>query len=149
MKINVTKAVVKSLSVSENVANSVQVNCESVCDFANMDITEILASGGCRKYVFFLRNCADKLPALNTALLNKETNVCVYEFAINELIADKTTVVIDNDGETSTFTSLTYVLPCKEGFEPNADDADAVKSTLLSQINVRVQNGTYTLQQCY
>ena len=75
METNVCKVVVKNLVISESVEDSVRVECESVTDFENMSVDEILSSGGVRKYVFFLKNCADKLESLKKALRNKETNV--------------------------------------------------------------------------
>lgn len=147
MEYNVTKCVVKSLEESKEVEKSLQVNCESVTDFANMSVDEILASGGVRKYVFFLRNCADKKDALAAALVNKEANVCVYAFQVGEIVPNKTTCKVINDGEEiGTFTSLTYVAPCKDGFIPTDDDKKGVLSTLKAQVERRIANGTYELE---
>ena len=86
METNVAKVVVKNLKASDNVENSVQVECESVTNFAEMSVDEILSSGGVRKYMFFLKNCVDKIESLKTALLNKNANVCVYTAQVSEIV---------------------------------------------------------------
>ena len=146
METNVTKVVVKNLKASDNVENSVQVECESVTDFAKMTVDEILSSGGVRKYVFFLKNCLDKIESLRTALLNKDTNVCVYTAQVSEIVDGKTSVsVIDDGNVTATYTALTYVLPCKEGFAPTETDIKNALETLKSQVARRIKSGTYEL----
>ena len=147
METNVTKAVVKSLKASDSVENSVQVECESVTNFAEMTVDEILSSGGVRKYVFFLKNCVDKIESLKTALLNKNANVCVYTAQVSEIAEGKTSVSVINNGEvTATYTALTYVLPCKEGFEPSETDIKNALETLKAQVARRVTSGTYEVE---
>ena len=147
METNVTKVVVKNLKASENVENSVQVECESVTNFAEMTVDEILSSGGVRKYVFFLKNCVDKIESLKTALLNKNANVCVYTAQVSEIADGKTSVSVIDDGKvTATYTALTYVLPCKEGFEPSETDIKNALETLKAQVARRVTSGTYEME---
>ena len=146
MEMNVTKVVVKNLKASDNVENSVQVECESVTNFAEMSVDEILQSGGVRKYVFFLKNCVDKIESLKTALLNKDANVCVYTAQLSEIVDGKTSVSVIDDGKvTATYTALTYVLPCKAGFEPSETDIKNALETLKAQVARRVTSGTYEL----
>ena len=147
METNVTKVVVKNLKASDNVENSVQVECESVTNFADMSVDEILSSGGVRKSVFFLRSCVDKIESLKTALLNKNANVCVYTAQVSEIADGKTSVSVIDDGKvTATYTALTYVLPCKEGFEPSETDIKNALETLKAQVARRVISGTYELE---
>ena len=147
METNVTKVVVKNLKASDNVENSVQVECESVTNFAEMSVDEILSSGGVRKYVFFLKNCVDKIESLKTALLNKDANVCVYTAQVSEIVDGKTSVSVVDDGKvTATYTALTYVLPCKAGFEPSETDIKNALETLKAQVVRRVTSGTYELE---
>ena len=147
METKVTKVVVKNLKASDNVENSVQVECESVTNFAEMSVDEILSSGGVRKYVFFLRNCVDKIESLKTALLNKDANVCVYTAQVGEIVDGKTSVSVIDDGKvTATYTALTYVLPCKAGFEPSETDIKNALETLKAQVVRRVTAGTYELE---
>ena len=147
METNVTKVVVKNLKASDNVENSVQVECESVTNFAEMTVDEILSSGGVRKYVFFLKNCLDKIESLKTALLNKDANVCVYTAQVSEIVEGKTSVSVVDDGKvTATYTALTYVLPCKAGFEPSETDIKNALETLRAQVARRVTSGTYELE---
>lgn len=146
MKNVVTKVVVKSLEKSESVENSLQVECESIADFEHMDVEDILLSGGIRKYVFFLKNCADKKDVLTKALVNKECNIVVYTFEVSEIIEDKSSVNVLNDGEViGTYTSLTYVLPCKSDFKATEQDVNAAKESLAAQVERRVTKGTYEL----
>lgn len=146
MKNVITKVVVKSLEVSESVENSLQVNCESITDFEHMTVDEILSSGGVRKYVFFLKNCADKKNVLTTALVNKDTHVIVYTFDISEIAAGKSSINVVSDGEvTGTYTSLTYVLPCKEGYQPTEQDIEGARSALTAQVERRINAGMYEL----
>lgn len=147
MEMNVTKVIVKNLKASDSVENSVQVECESVTNFAEMTVDEILSSGGVRKYVFFLKNCMDKIESLKTALLNKNANVCVYTAQVGEIIDGKTSVSVIDDGKvTATYTALTYVLPCKEGFEPSETDIKNVLETLKAQVARRIASGTYEME---
>ena len=147
METKVTKVVVKNLKASDNVENSVQVECESVTNFAEMTVDEILSSGGVRKYVFFLKNCLDKIESLKTALLNKDANVCVYTAQVSEIVDGKTSVSVVDDGKvTATYTALTYVLPCKAGFEPSETDIKNALETLKAQVVRRVTSGTYELE---
>ena len=147
METNVTKVVVKSLKASESVENSVQVECESVTNFAEMTVDEILSSGGVRKYVFFLKNCLDKIESLKTALLNKDANVCVYTAQVSEIVDGKTSINVINDGNvTATYTALTYVLPCKAGFAPTETDIKNALETLKAQVARRVISGTYEVE---
>lgn len=147
METKVTKVVVKNLKASDNVENSVQVECESVTNFAEMTVDEILSSGGVRKYVFFLKNCVDKIENLKTALLNKDANVCVYTAQVSEIVDGKTSVSVIDDGEvTATYTALTYVLPCKDGFEPSETDIKNALETLKSQVARRIASGTYEVE---
>ena len=147
METNVAKVVVKNLKASDNVENSVQVECESVTNFAEMSVDEILSSGGVRKYMFFLKNCVDKIESLKTALLNKNANVCVYTAQVSEIVDGKTSVSVFVDGKvTATYTALTYVLPCKEGFEPSETDIKNALETLKAQVARRVTAGTYELE---
>lgn len=144
METNVTRVVVKALRASDSVENSVQVECESVTNFAKMSVDEILSSGGVRKYVFFLRNCVDKIEVLKTALLNKDANVCVYTAQVGEIMDGKTSVSVVDDGKvTNTYTALTYVLPCKEGFQPSETDVRNAMETLRAQVARRIASGTY------
>ena len=146
METNVTKVVVKNLKASDNVENSVQVECESATNFAEMSVDEILSSGGVRKYMFFLKNCLDKIESLKTALLNKDANVCVYTAQVSEIVDGKTSVSVIDDGKvTATYTALTYVLPCKAGFEPSETDIKNAMETLKAQVARRVTSGTYEL----
>lgn len=146
METNVTKAVVKNLVVSESVAESVQVECESVTDFENMSVDEILSSGGVRKYVFFLKNCKDKLETLKRVLQNKETNVCVYTAQVSE-VADGSIIRVINDGkEVAKYTALTYVVPCKKDFVPSETDINAALIALKGQIERRIADGTYEVE---
>lgn len=147
METNVTKVIVKNLKASDNVENSVQVECESVTNFADMAVDEILSSGGVRKYVFFLKNCVDKIESLKTALLNKDANVCVYTAQVSEIVDGKTSVSVVDDGKvTATYTALTYVLPCKAGFEPSETDIKKALETLKSQVARRIASGTYEVE---
>lgn len=147
METNVTKVVVKNLKASDNVENSVQVECESVTNFAEMSVDEILSSGGVRKYVFFLKNCMDKIESLKTALLNKDANVCVYTAQVSEIVDGKTSVSVIDDGKvTATYTALTYVLPCKAGFTPSETDIKNALETLKSQVARRIASGTYEVE---
>lgn len=146
MKNVITKVVVKSLEVSGSVENSLQVNCESITDFEHMTVDEILSSGGVRKYVFFLKNCADKKNVLTTALVNKDTHIIVYTFDVSEIAAGKSSINVVTDGEvTGTYTALTYVLPCKEGYQPTEQDIEGAKSALTAQVERRINAGTYEL----
>ena len=147
METNVTKVVVKNLKASDNVENSVQVECESVTNFDEMSVDEILSSGGVRKYVFFLKNCMDKIESLKKALLNKDANVCVYTAQVSEIADGKTSVSVVDDGKvTATYTALTYVIPCKAGFEPSETDIKNALETLKAQVARRVASGTYELE---
>ena len=147
METNVAKVVVKNLKARDNVENYVQVECESVTNFAEMSVDEILSSGGVRKYMFFLKNCVDKIESLKTALLNKNANVCVYTAQVSEIVDGKTSVSVIDDGKvTATYTALTYVLPCKEGFEPSETDIKNALETLKAQVARRVTAGTYELE---
>ena len=147
METNVTKVVVKNLKASDNVENSVQVECESVTNFDEMTVDEILSSGGVRKYVFFLKNCMDKIESLKKALLNKDANVCVYTAQVSEIADGKTSVSVVDDGKvTATYTALTYVIPCKAGFEPSETDIKNALETLKAQVARRVASGTYELE---
>ena len=147
METNVTKVVVKNLKASDNVENSVQVECESVTNFAEMTVDEILSSGGVRKYVFFLKNCLDKIESLKPALLNKDANVCVYTAQVSEIVDGKTSVSVIDDGKvTAAYTALTYVLPCKDGFKPSETDIKNALETLRAQVERRVKSGTYELE---
>lgn len=144
MEINVTKVVVKDLVVSTSVENSVQVSCESVTDFEHMGIEDILASGGVRKYAFFLKNCKDKLDTLKKVLLNKEAHVCVYTAQVSEIIDNVTTIsVIDKGEEVAKYSALTYVLPCKGDFAPTDTDIKNALETLKAQVARRIASGTY------
>jgi hypothetical protein len=146
MKNVITKVVVKSLELSKTVDNSLQVECESLTDFANMSVEDILLSGGVRKYVFFLKNCADKKDILTTALVNKDTHVIVYTFDVSEIVVGKSSVNVVSDGEvTGTYTALTYVLPCKADFQPSEQDVEGAKQALTAQVDRRVAAGTYEL----
>lgn len=146
METKVVKVVVKSVeNVADESINSLQINCESVTDFANMSVTDILASGGVRKYVFFLRNCKDKKDILEKALINKETFVCVYTIPVCTL-CDATSVNVIDDGEViGTYTSLTYSVPCKDDFVPSEKDCDNVVEQLKAQVTRRISNGSYEL----
>lgn len=147
METNVTKVIVKNLKASDNVENSVQVECESVTNFSEMTVDEILSSGGVRKYVFFLKNCMDKIESLKTALLNKDANVCVYTAQVSEIVDGKTSVSVIDDGKvTSTYTALTYVLACKAGFEPTEKDVKNALETLKAQVARRIASGTYEVE---
>lgn len=147
METNVTKVIVKNLKASDSVENSVQVECESVTNFAEMTVDEILSSGGVRKYVFFLKNCMDKIESLKTALLNKDANVCVYTAQVSEIADGKTSVSVIDDGKvTATYTALTYVFPCKAGFEPSETDIKNALETLKAQVARRVASGTYEVE---
>ena len=144
MESTVTKAVVKSLEDSKSVEDSLQVNCESISDFANMTVEQILAAGGIRKYVFFLKNCKDKKDILTTALVNKETHVCVYTAQVNELVDNGKNISVIDDGKViATYSALTYVVPCDSEFKPSETDYKNVLETLKSQIARRIANGTY------
>lgn len=147
METNVTKAVVKKLVISETVSEGIQVECESVTDFENMSVDEILSSGGVRKYVFFLKNCADKLETLKTALQNKETNVCVYTAQVSEVTDGSVIRVIDDGQEVAKYTALTYVVPCKKDFVPTETDINAALTALKGQIERRIAGGKYELEQ--
>ena len=147
MEINVSKVIIKNLKASDNVENSVQVECESVTNFAEMTVDEILSSGGIRKYVFFLKNCLDKIESLKTALLNKDANVCVYTAQVSEIVDGKSSVSVIDDGKvTATYTALTYVLPCKAGFEPSETDIKNALETLKAQVVRRIASGTYEVE---
>mgnify|MGYP003432755355 FL=1 len=147
MEINVSKVIIKNLKASDNVENSVQVECESVTNFAEMTVEEILSSGGIRKYVFFLKNCLDKIESLKTALLNKDANVCVYTAQVSEIVDGKSSVSVIDDGKvTATYTALTYVLPCKAGFEPSETDIKNALETLKAQVVRRITSGTYEVE---
>ena len=147
METNVTKVIVKNLKASDSVENSVQVECESVTNFAEMSVDEILSSGGVRKYVFFLKNCMDKIESLKTALLNKDASVCVYTAQVSEIVEEKTSISVIDDGKvTSTYTALTYVLPCKAGFEPTETDVKNALETLKAQVARRIASGTYEVE---
>lgn len=146
MKQVITKVIVKSLDRSESVENSLQVECESIADFEKMNVEDILISGGVRKYVFFLKNCADKKEVLTKALVNKECNIVVYTFEVNEIVGGKSSVNVVDDGEvTGTYTSLTYVLPCKADFQPTEQDVKSAQDSLTAQVERRVAKGTYEL----
>lgn len=146
MKSVITKVVVRSLDKSENVENSLQVECESIADFENMDVEDILLSGGIRKYVFFLKNCADKKETLTKALVNKECNIVVYTFEVSEICEGKSSVNVMDDGEkVGTYTSLTYVLPCKADFQTSEQDVKSAKESLTAQVERRIAKGTYEL----
>lgn len=145
METNVCKAVVKNLVASEFVENSVQVECESVTDFEKMTVDEILSSGGVRKYVFFLKNCVDKLESLKKALQNKETNVCVYTAQVSE-VTDGSVIHVLNDGqEVAQYSALTYVVPCKADFTPTETDINSSLTALKGQVERRVAAGTYEI----
>lgn len=145
METNVCKAVVKNLVASESVENSVQVECESVTNFEKMTVDEILSSGGVRKYVFFLKNCVDKLESLKKALQNKETNVCVYTAQVSE-VTDGSVIHVLNDGqEVAQYSALTYVVPCKADFTPTETDINSSLTTLKGQVERRVAAGTYEI----
>lgn len=145
METNVCKAVVKKLVASESVADSVQVECESVTDFEKMTVDEILSSGGVRKYVFFLKNCVDKLESLKTALQNKETNVCVYTAQVSE-VTDGSVIHVLNDGkEVAKYSALTYVVPCKADFTPTETDINSSLIALRGQVERRIADGTYEI----
>lgn len=146
METNVTKAVVKKLVISESVPESVQVECESVTNFEKMTVDEILSSGGVRKYVFFLKNCADKLETLKTALQNKETHVCVYTAQVSEVADGSIIRVIDDGEEVAKYTALTYVVPCKDDFAPTEKDIDAALIALKGQIERRILEGKYEVE---
>ena len=147
METNVCKAVVKNLVASESVENSVQVECESVTDFEKMTVDEILSSGGVRKYVFFLKNCVDKLESLKKALQNKETNVCVYTAQVSE-VTDGSVIHVLNDGqEVAQYSALTYVVPCKADFTPTETDINSSLTALKGQVERRVAAGTYEISQ--
>lgn len=147
METNVTRVIVKNLRASDSVENSVQVECESVTNFAEMTVDEILSSGGVRKYVFFLKNCLDRIESLKTALLNKDANVCVYTAQVSEIVDGKTSVSVVNDGKvTATYTALTYVVPCKEGFSPSETDVANASETLRAQVARRIASGTYEVE---
>lgn len=144
MKNIVTKVIVKSLDKSEVVENSLQVECESIADFEHMEVEDILLSGGIRKYVFFLKNCADKKDVLTKALVNKECNIVVYTFEVSEIVEGKTSINVVTDGEVvGTYTSLTYVLPCKSDFVPQEQDINSAKDSLTAQVERRITKGTY------
>lgn len=146
METNVTKAVVKDLVLSTSVEDSVQVSCESVTDFEHMEIEDILASGGVRKYAFFLKNCKDKLETLKKVLLNKETHVCVYTAQVSEIVEDATSIsVINNGEEIAKYTALTYVMPCKGDFKPAETDIKNALETLKAQVARRIASGTYEI----
>lgn len=147
METNVTKAVVKKLVISESVSESVHVECESVTDFENMSVDEILSSGGVRKYVFFLKNCADKLETLKTALQNKETYVCVYTAQVSEVTDGSIIRVIDDGQEVAKYTALTYVVPCKKDFVPTETNINAALIALKGQIERRIADGKYEVEQ--
>lgn len=145
METNVCKAVVKNLVASESVENSVQVECESVTDFEKMTVDEILSSGGVREYVFFLKNCVDKLESLKKALQNKETNVCVYTAQVSE-VTDGSVIHVLNDGqEVAQYSALTYVVPCKADFTPTETDINSSLTALKGQVDRRVAAGTYEI----
>lgn len=145
METNICKAVVKNLVASESVENSVQVECESVTDFEKMTVDEILSSGGVRKYVFFLKNCVDKLESLKKALQNKETNVCVYTAQVHE-VTDGSVIHVLNDGqEVAQYSALTYVVPCKADFAPTETDINSSLTALKGQVERRVAAGTYEI----
>lgn len=144
METNVTKAVVKDLVLSTSVEDSIQVSCESVTDFEHMEIEDILASGGVRKYAFFLKNCKDKLETLKKVLLNKETHVCVYTAQVSEIVDNATTISVINDGEeVAKYSALTYVVPCKSDFTPAETDIKNALETLKAQVARRIASGTY------
>ena len=146
METNVCKAVVKNLVASESVENSVQVECESVTDFEKMTVDEILSSGGVRKYVFFLKNCVDKLKSLEKALQNKETNVCVYTAQVSEVVNGSIIRVLDDGQEIAQYSALTYVVPCKEGFTPTETDINSSLTALKGQVERRVAAGKYEVE---
>lgn len=146
METNVTKAVVKKLVISEDVSGSVQVECESVTDFEKMSVDEILSSGGVRKYVFFLKNCADKLETLKTVLQNKETHVCVYTAQISEVTNGSVIRVINDGQDVAKYTALTYVVPCKEDFVPTEKDINAALIALRGQVERRISEGKYEVE---
>ena len=146
METNVTKAVVKKLVISEEVSGSVQVECESVTDFEKMSVDEILSSGGIRKYVFFLKNCADKLETLKTALQNKETHVCVYTAQVSEVTDGSSIRLIEDGQEVAKYTALTYVVACKEDFVPTENDINAALIALKGQIERRIASGRYEVE---
>lgn len=146
METNVCKAVVKNLVASESVENSIQVECESVTDFEKMTVDEILSSGGVRKYVFFLKNCVDKLDALKKALQNKETNVCVYTAQVSEVVNGSIIRVLNDGQEVVQYSALTYVVPCKEGFTPTETDINSSLTALKGQVERRVAAGTYEVE---
>ena len=146
MKHVITKVVVKELEKSDSVENSLQVNCESIADFEHMEVEDILLSGGIRKYVFFLKNCADKKDVLKKALVDKECNIVVYTFEVSEICEGKSSINVVDDGEViGTYTSLTYVLPCKADFQPTEQDIKSAKDSLTAQVERRITKGTYEL----
>lgn len=146
MEFNICKAVVKNLVISESVEDSVQVECESVTDFENMSVDEILSSGGVRKYVFFLKNCADKLESLKKALRNKETNVCVYTAQVSEVTDGSVIHVMDDGEEVAQYSALTYVVACKENFVPTETDIESSLTALKGQVERRIAAGKYEVE---
>lgn len=147
METNVVKAVVKDLVLSTSVEDSVQVSCESVTDFENMSVEDILSSGGVRKYVFFLKNCKDKLETLKKVLQNKETHVCIYTAQVSEIVENATSVsVIDDGKEIAKYSALTYVIPCKVDFKPTDTDIKNTLETLKAQVARRIASGTYEVE---
>ena len=93
-----------------------------------MSASEIIQSGGIQKYVFYLRNCIDKIKELSEKLCDKIIYVCVYKFEVYELTQAGTEVKVLSDGkEIGTYTTLTYVIPCKEDFIANKCDYTAAK----------------------
>lgn len=145
MKHVITKVIVKELEKAD-VESSLQVNCESIADFEHMDVEDILLSGGIRKYVFFLKNCADKKDMLKKALVDKECKIIVYTFEVGEIVDGKSSIKVVSDGEViGTYTSLTYVLPCKADFKPTEQDIKSAEDSLRAQVERRVAKGTYEL----
>lgn len=146
MESNICKVVVKNLVVSESVEDSVQVECESVTDFENMSVDEILSSGGVRKYVFFLKHCSDKLESLRKALQNKETNVCVYTAQVSEVVNGSLIRVLEDGEDVAQYSALTYVVPCKEDFSPTETDIDSSLTALKGQVERRITAGKYEVE---
>lgn len=138
-----TKKTVTVVSVergdNENIENSVYVNCESIMDIENMTVSEILNSGGNQKFVFFLRNCANKIKVLQKALVDKQVDILVFKIPVSDIIADALSVNISIDGVDNEFNSLTYSTPNIDMTEEEA------KGELRAQIVRRVQSGDYTI----
>lgn len=146
MKAVITKCRIIEIVRSEDEKSNVKVICETIKDFTNMSASEIIQSGGIQKYVFYLRNCIDKIKELSEKLCNKIIYVCVYKFEVYELTQAGTEVKVLSDGkEIGTYTTLTYVIPCKENFIANKCDYTAAKKALAIQLEKRVNNGSYKI----